>query len=232
MQEVRKSQNQDLRVDPAWNINSGQIESSPGDFPGLSCLRAETSSSGRKDSEILCTSGVETFYRSDSCLLSLVDVRSPVLCAPFFTSCEAIEFAVTGHRREESPDVPVSLLMALKVLQLECEKSMELTVSFHRSWFFCSSQKSRDEAALSEWGSDKGTIEVLAFFGSWVIIGSISAAAPCAMHVLTQSTLKTTSAGSSGCSRSDRFVSAVKRPEGKSHWLFNKDLICVDLQPR
>jgi len=26
MQEVRKSQNQDLRADPAWTINSGKIE--------------------------------------------------------------------------------------------------------------------------------------------------------------------------------------------------------------
>jgi len=33
MQEVKKPHNQDLRADPAWSINSGKIESSPGDFP-------------------------------------------------------------------------------------------------------------------------------------------------------------------------------------------------------
>ena len=32
MQELRKSQNQDLRADPAWSINSGKMESKPGDF--------------------------------------------------------------------------------------------------------------------------------------------------------------------------------------------------------
>jgi len=32
MQELRKSQNQDLRPDLAWSINSGKMESNPGDF--------------------------------------------------------------------------------------------------------------------------------------------------------------------------------------------------------
>jgi len=41
-----------------------------------------------------------------------------------------MEFAERGHRREELPDLPVSLLMVLRTLRLECEKLMELTVSF------------------------------------------------------------------------------------------------------
>jgi len=53
MQEVRKSQNQDLKADPAWSINSGKMESNPGDFPDFRCLRAAASSSGLKGSEIL-----------------------------------------------------------------------------------------------------------------------------------------------------------------------------------
>ena len=61
-----------------------------------------------------------------------------------------MELAVTGHRREERPDLPVRLLMVLHALRLECEKSMELTASSHRSCFFYSSRDSRDEAALSE----------------------------------------------------------------------------------
>ena len=69
---------------------------------------------------------------------------------PFFTSCEAMEFAETGHRREERPNLPVSLLNVLHALQLECEKSVELTASSHHSCFFCCSRASRDEAALSE----------------------------------------------------------------------------------
>jgi len=59
-------------------------------------------------------------------------------------------FAETGHRREGRPDLPVSLLIVLHALRLECEKSMELTASSHHSCFFCCSRESRDEAALSE----------------------------------------------------------------------------------
>jgi len=72
------------------------------------------------------------------------------LCAPFLQSCETMDFAETRHRREERPDVPRSLLMVLHALHLECEKSMDSTASSHFSCFFCSSQKSRDEAVLSE----------------------------------------------------------------------------------
>jgi len=39
-----------------------------------------------------------------------------------------MEFAEMGHRREECPNLPVSLLV-LRALRLECEKSMELTLS-------------------------------------------------------------------------------------------------------
>ena len=53
MQEVWKSQNQDLRAEPAWSINSGMVESNPGDFPGFRRLRAVASSTGLKGSEIL-----------------------------------------------------------------------------------------------------------------------------------------------------------------------------------
>jgi len=74
MQELRKSQNQDLRADPAWSINSGKMESNPGDFPGFKRLREEANSSGLKGLEIVWPSGVGIFHRSDSCLLtSLVD---------------------------------------------------------------------------------------------------------------------------------------------------------------
>jgi len=111
MQEVRKSQNQDLRADPAWSMNSedlradpawsmnsGKMESNPGGFPGFRRLRAAANSSGLKGSEILLPSGVGIFLWSHSALLtSLVDSRSLVLCAPFFTNCEALEFAETGR---------------------------------------------------------------------------------------------------------------------------------------
>ena len=95
-----------------------------------------------------------------------MDSRPPVLCAPFFTSCEAMEFAETGHMREERPDLPLSLLIVLHALRLDCEKSMELTASSHRSCFCCS-RESRDEGAVRvspHWGSDKGAIEGLALF--------------------------------------------------------------------
>ena len=165
MQELRKSQNQDLRADLAWSMNPGKMESNPGDFPGFRRLRAAASSSSLKGSEILWPSGVGIFHRSDSCLLTrLVDSRSPVLCAPFFMSCEAMEFAETGNWWKERPDLPVSLLIVLHALRLECEKSMEFTAFSHRSCFFCPNRNSRDEAALSEsvpsglgWRSDRGS---------------------------------------------------------------------------
>jgi len=53
MEEVRKSQNHDLRADPAWSMNSGKMESNPGDFSGFRRLRAAASYSGLKGSEIL-----------------------------------------------------------------------------------------------------------------------------------------------------------------------------------
>ena len=117
---------------------------------GFRRLRAAASSSGLKGSEVLWPSGVGIFHRSDSCLLTnLVDSLSLVLCAPFFTCCEAMEFVETGHWRKVRPDLPVSLLMVLHALWLECEKS-ELTASSHRSCFFSPSRNSRDEVALSE----------------------------------------------------------------------------------
>jgi len=64
---------------------------------------------------MLSPSGVGTFHRSDTSLLvNLGDLRFLVLCAPFFTSCEAMVLAETGHRREVCPDLPVSLLVVLR----------------------------------------------------------------------------------------------------------------------
>jgi len=147
LQEARKSQNQ---ADPGWIMNSGKMESRPAEFPGLGRLRAAASSSGLKGSEVLYSSGVGTFHRSHSSLLvGLVDSRPLVLCATFFTSCEAMEFAETGHRREEGPDLLESLLMVFHALGLECQTSMQLTASSHRSCFFCSSRNCGDEVALS-----------------------------------------------------------------------------------
>jgi len=51
MQELRKSQNQDLRANPAGSINSGKVESNLGDFPGFRRLSGAASSSSLKGSE-------------------------------------------------------------------------------------------------------------------------------------------------------------------------------------
>ena len=53
--------------------------------------------------------------------------------APFYMNCEAMEYAETGHRREELADLPVSFLMGLHTLRLKCEKSMELPVSSYQA---------------------------------------------------------------------------------------------------
>ena len=44
-QDERNSRNQYFISVPAWSINSGQIESGPGAFPGFRCWRAGVSSS-------------------------------------------------------------------------------------------------------------------------------------------------------------------------------------------
>jgi len=153
MQEVRKSQNQDLRAHRAWSINSGKMEFNPGVFPDFRRLRAAASSSGLKGSEILWPSGVLNLPLVGQLLvdelggLSVPGPVCPVL--QFNTSCEAMEFAETGHRREERPDLPVSLLMVPHALRLEFEKSIKLTASCHRSCFFCFSRDGRHKAALS-----------------------------------------------------------------------------------
>jgi len=126
MDKVKKSQNQHLRANPAWRINSRKIESSPGHFLDFRCLRAAASSFGVKGPAILHPAGVWTFHISGSSFLEvLVDPRLPVLCAPFFTSCETMGFSESGHRREERPGMPVGSFLVLHVLRLECESSME-----------------------------------------------------------------------------------------------------------
>jgi len=76
-----------------------------------------------------------------------VGSRLPVLCAPFFTNCEAKEFTETGHRREERPDLPVSLLMVPHARRLEFDGVDRFLPSL---LLFCCSRECRDEAALSE----------------------------------------------------------------------------------
>jgi len=53
MQEVKKPLKQVLRADPAWSVNSGKIETNPGDIPNPKCLRALAIFSGVKGLEIL-----------------------------------------------------------------------------------------------------------------------------------------------------------------------------------
>jgi len=81
--------------------------------------------------------------------MGLVDSRLPVLFFPFFMSCEVMEFAEGAQTRGVSISAGTFIDGAPR-LRLECEKSIELTASSHRSCLFCSSRESRDEAALSE----------------------------------------------------------------------------------
>ena len=137
MHEARKSQNRDLRADPAWSINSRKMNSTvelrPEQFSGLRRLKAEASSSTLKGSQILFSPGIRTFHWSESCLLTnLVNSRLPLYCGPFLTSCEAMEFAETGHRQEEYPDAPVSSLLLLLFDPRKWGQSSSIGVS--RQW--------------------------------------------------------------------------------------------------
>ena len=104
-----------------------------------------TSSSGVKGLEMLLPSAVGTFHRSITLLTSFVGSRSLVLCASFFTSWEAMEFAET--RRVPRP--------ACKFINsTPCLAAGMLVVdgidSFPSFLHLLSSCESRDEAALSE----------------------------------------------------------------------------------
>jgi len=101
MQQVKKKHFQNFRADLAWSLNSRKIESNSGDFFAFTWLRALATSSGVKGPDMRCPSGVGTFHRSGtSLLMSLVDSLSFVLCAPFFTIGEAIEFAENGAQMD------------------------------------------------------------------------------------------------------------------------------------
>ena len=65
--------------------------------------------------------------------MSRVDSQSLTGKTPFLTTCDVMKFAEMGHLREVCLDLPVSLLRVLHAKWLECEKSMELMASFHRS---------------------------------------------------------------------------------------------------
>ena len=63
----------------------------------------------------------------------------------------------TAHRKQMTticrwmnPSIKFSAYATAHALRLECEKSMELTASSHRSCFFCSSRQSRNKAVISE----------------------------------------------------------------------------------
>ena len=152
--------NQDFRGDPAWVYKLREI------IHGSVGFRALASSPVVKGPDMRFPSGVGTFYGSDTCLLtSLVDLRLTVLCASILACCEAMEFDETGHRRNECPHLPVSLLIALHALRLECEKSMEWAVS---SQCFCSFgitakiETKRLCENQSRWCSEEGAIKGLA----------------------------------------------------------------------
>ena len=101
---------------------SGKMESRSRNFPRFRGQRAAASSSGLKGTEVQMTLKCWDLPQVGHLpLMSLVGTRFPVLCAPFFASCEAMEFAELRHRREERPDLPVSLLMVLHALRLESE---------------------------------------------------------------------------------------------------------------
>lgn len=92
---MKKSHKQVFRADLVRSINSGKVESNPRDFTGPRWLRVVASSSDMKRPKMLSPQVLDM-----SLLMSLVDLRSPILCAMFFIICEVMEFAETRNRRE------------------------------------------------------------------------------------------------------------------------------------
>ena len=65
-QEKRKPRNQDFKAVPAWIVSSGQIESGPGAFPGLTCWRPAANSLDEKSPERFSGDGIKALQRSDT----------------------------------------------------------------------------------------------------------------------------------------------------------------------
>ena len=65
-QEERKPRNQNFKAVPAWIISSGQIESGPVAFPGLTCWRAAANSLDEKSPERFTGDGIKALQRSDT----------------------------------------------------------------------------------------------------------------------------------------------------------------------
>ena len=63
-QEERKPRN--FKAVPAWIISSGQIESGPRAFPGLTCWRAAANSLDEKSPERFTEDGIKALQRSDT----------------------------------------------------------------------------------------------------------------------------------------------------------------------
>jgi len=123
---------------------------------------------------ILFPLGVGTLRRWDSSLLmSLVDPWSPVFCSTFFTSSNAMEFVETGRRREEFPDLPMSLMMGLHALRLQCETSLELTTSIATASCVRAEKVGTKRLYQSQFplGSEEGAIKTLALIvPTWHIV--------------------------------------------------------------
>ena len=149
MQEVRKVQNQDLRADPVWSISSGKMESNPGHSPGFRRRRAAAISGFRDTMTLRCW---------NLPLVGQLLVDEPGGLAIPGPVCPRSSWAArrwslprrgTGERSVQIC-LPVSLLMVLHALRLECKKSMEWTASSHRSCLSPSCRESMNKTALSE----------------------------------------------------------------------------------
>ena len=97
MQVLRKSQNQDLRADPAWSINSGKMESNPGDFPGFSCLRTAASSSGLKGQRHCDPQGCNLPYARQLLVDQPGGLAIPCPVFPVLHELRGDGIAETGH---------------------------------------------------------------------------------------------------------------------------------------
>ena len=86
-----------------------------------------------------------------------------------------IEFSETGHLRGVYLDLLVSLLRVLHAKRLECEKSMKLMASFHRSHLCWSRWDSSAVVALLDFpvGSvEEGTIKTLTPYPNMVCVSA------------------------------------------------------------
>ena len=99
----------------------------------------------------MLTSLLSTFHSSATSFQTCFEKSwSGLVKRPFWSSCDAIALAFTGHLSGLDAVLPVRRLIVCQGFRLECVKSIDSTVSIQRSWRFSSKRLLKMLAVASD----------------------------------------------------------------------------------